>query len=208
MKTSEPGIALIKTREVFMPHVYDDAVRYPQPPLESWGSLHGTATMGYGTLYPKGAPLPHYISEPEADARLRARLVEEEAGVTRALTFTPNQHEFDALVSFRYNEGGGALNGSSLLRAINAGERDPNAIAGLFLLWNKWRPDKSGPLVVSAGLSIRRAREAALFSTPVPDEAIDRAEILARVFASADEVLRGFDWREAATVEDPPERIS
>ena len=67
-----------------------------------------------------------------------------------------NQNQFDALVSFCYNVGAGALKKSTLLKKVNA---DPNdaSIKLEFLKWNK-----SGGKVLN-GLTLRRNAESELY---------------------------------------------
>ena len=68
-----------------------------------------------------------------------------------------NQQEFDALVSFTFNVGGGGLAESSALRGeLNHGHR--LAVPGLLLLWNK-----AGGREL-AGLTSRRQAEGRLFA--------------------------------------------
>lgn len=75
----------------------------------------------------------------------------------RSLVKVPlTAHQMGALVSFAYNVGMGALGSSTLLRLLNAGQYD--AAAKQFARWNK-----AGGRVL-AGLTRRRAAEAALFS--------------------------------------------
>ncbi|MCK8356941.1 lysozyme, partial [Erwinia amylovora] len=70
-----------------------------------------------------------------------------------------SQSQFDALVSFSYNVGSGALEGSTLLRLLNAGDYD--GAHGQFSKWTK----AAG--VELAGLVRRRAREAEVFGGAV-----------------------------------------
>ena len=81
------------------------------------------------------------------------------------------QNQFNALVSFVYNLGAGALEGkkdkktgkitpSTLLKKLNAG--DYNGAAKEFTKWNKVT-DAKGKKVALAGLTARREREKALF---------------------------------------------
>jgi lysozyme len=93
----------------------------------------------------------------------RKEIAKFESGVMRLVTREMTQPQFDALVSFAYNCGLGALEKSSLLRYFNAGDIDRAAKA--FALWNK------GGGRVLRGLVRRRAAEAALFlSSGVADE--------------------------------------
>jgi lysozyme len=68
------------------------------------------------------------------------------------------QGEFDALVDFAFNLGCGSLNGSTLLRLLNAGD-----FHGAAAEFEKW--DHAGGKVV-AGLLRRRQAERTEFNTP------------------------------------------
>lgn len=76
----------------------------------------------------------------------------------------PNQ--MGALVSLHYNIGHGAFSKSTVLRCHNRG--DAQAAARAFGLWNK-----AGGQVL-AGLTARRAAEAALYLKPEPDAPAER----------------------------------
>jgi lysozyme len=75
------------------------------------------------------------------------------------ITSQVNQNQFDALVSFTYNLGVGALHGSTLLHLVN--QSDFTNAANEFPKW-----DHAGGVVV-AGLLRRRLAEQTLFTTPV-----------------------------------------
>lgn len=94
----------------------------------------------------------------EGDAMFAKEIAKFETGVARLVTVDLNQNEFDALVSLTYNIGLGAFQRSSVLRKLNAGDREGAAKA--FHLWNK------GGGRVLKGLVSRRQREAALFLKP------------------------------------------
>ena len=82
-----------------------------------------------------------------------------EAVVSSLVKAPLNQNQFDALVSFAYNVGGGAFASSTLLKLINAGAF--GAAAAQFTKWDLARGE------VSAGLLRRRQAEQQLFVTPV-----------------------------------------
>ena len=88
-----------------------------------------------------------------------------EAGVLRLLTRTPNENQLAAMVSLAFNIGLSAFASSSVLKAFNRG--DDQAAYRAFGLWNKITDPVTKRKVVSNGLSIRRAKEAALYLTPV-----------------------------------------
>lgn len=97
-------------------------------------------TIGYGTiLYPNGKKvtlqdLP--IDEKKAVEFMRFELNQKAKEVDAMTTDAVNQHQFDALVSFAYNCGSGALKGSTLLKRVNANPSDLT-IVDAFLMWTK-----------------------------------------------------------------------
>ena len=146
MQTSPAGRAFIGLHEGLRLGAYRDAV--------------GIWTIGYGHTAMAGPPAPAAgmtISNSEADAILARDLLRFETGVGRLVTVPLAQHEFDALVSFAFNVGEGALGRSTLLKRLNAGDRP--AAAAQFGTWNK-----AGGRVL-AGLTRRRAEERAMFSS-------------------------------------------
>ncbi len=168
MRTSERGIAVIKSFEAFRAVAYLDVA--------------GVPTIGYGTT--RGVKLGDTITEPQADARLREELREYEAAVERYASQAITQSQFDALCSFAYNVGIAGMRSSSVLKAHNRG--DHQAAARAFGLWNKARVN--GKLVPVAGLTRRRAAEAALYlqdaasldpatPEPVPERPMRASEI-------------------------------
>jgi lysozyme len=143
MKTNQKGVALIIEFEGFRSEAY-----IPVP-----GDV---PTIGFG--FTRGVQMGDKMTRSEAAARLKEELGEYEAGVLSACTVEPNENEFAALVSFAFNVGVGALRKSSVIKAHNRG--DKQAAARAFSLWNR-----SGGKVY-AGLTRRRAAEAALYLTP------------------------------------------
>lgn len=139
MKTSDLGIALIKSFEGLRLKAYKDIV--------------GVPTIGYGSTH--GVTMGDEITEAEAEAMLLEDLKEYEDCVNQCVTVEITQTEFDALVSFAYNLGCGALRSSTLLKLLNAGNKE--AAAQQFRRWNK-----AGGVEV-AGLTRRRLAEADLF---------------------------------------------
>lgn len=116
----------------------------------------GVPTIGYGRT--KGVKLGDTCSQAQADAWLTQEYDEFEAGVRKLVTVALTANQLGALVSFAYNIGLGALRTSTLLRVLNAG--DYSGAASQFSRWNK----AAGRVL--AGLSRRRAAEAALFVKP------------------------------------------
>ena len=115
-KTSLKGVELIKKYEGFRSKPYKCEA--------------GVATIGYGaTYYPNGVKVK--LSDPAIDEKhasllLEAMVVPYEKAVDSYCRDDINQNQFDALVSFAYNLGNGALKGSTLLKKVNA---NPNNIA-------------------------------------------------------------------------------
>ena len=138
-KTSQTGIDLIKGFEGKRLKAYRDAV--------------GVWTIGYG--HTRTARAGQVISDSQAEQLLRADLADFESCVARSISVTLNQSQFDALVSFAYNVGCGALRRSTLLRLLNRGGY--GAAADQFLRWNR-----AGGVVLR-GLTRRRKAERELF---------------------------------------------
>lgn len=98
----------------------------------------------------------------QADEAFRKELAKFEAAVNRLVTVELNQNQYDALVSFAYNCGTGALQSSTLLKKLNKG--DYKGAADQFQFWNH----VNGKPV--NGLTQRRASEKNLFLKPVEPE--------------------------------------
>ena len=147
-KTSLKGVELIKKYEGFRSKPYKCEA--------------GVATIGYGaTYYPNGVKVK--LSDPAIDEKhasllLEAMLVPYEKAVDSFCRDDINQNQFDALVSFAYNLGNGALKGSTLLKKVNANPNDI-AIKKEFL---KWRFAGGKEL---KGLVNRRIEESNLYFT-------------------------------------------
>ena len=150
MKLSKQGLALIKEFEGFRAQAY-----IPVP-----GDV---PTIGYG--FTKGVQLGDVMTLAQAEKRLIEEMRPYEMAVWQACTNKPNQNEFDAMTSLCYNIGTAGFSRSTVLKAHNRG--DYQAAARAFALWNK-----SGGKVY-AGLTRRRAKEAALYLAPVPDDVSD-----------------------------------
>lgn len=139
MTPSQRCVDLVKSFEGFFGHAY----RCPA----------GVWTIGYGTT--RGVKPGDYCTQDEAEQWLADELNEKAEGVSRLVTVDLNQNQFDALCSFAYNVGTGALQKSTLLRKLNAG--DYQEAADQFPLWTK------GGGKTLPGLVRRRAAERDLF---------------------------------------------
>ena len=148
MKTTDPGINLIKTFEGFSANSY-------LCPARVW-------TMGYGHTGPE-VKEGMRITEAEGQAILKKDLARFEKIVEDNVKIKLNQNQFDALVSFVFNIGGDAFKKSTLLKRLNSKE-DPNNVAKEELpRWNK------GDGRVLEGLKRRRSAEVDLFTAPAPE---------------------------------------
>ena len=155
MKLSDEGLRLICSFEGYHTKQEDGSCKAYRCPAGVW-------TCGWGCT--EGVDAHTHWSEAEAKERYRKELEKFEAAVLRHVKVPLNQNEFDALVSFSYNCGEGALQRSTLLKKLNAEKR--TEAAKQFASWNK------GGGRVLKGLVARRAREAALFLKPIekPEE--------------------------------------
>lgn len=142
MKTSQAGLNLIADCEGLRLEAYPD----PGTGGEPW-------TIGYG--HTGGVKPGDTCTKAQAMGFLISDVAGAENTVMRAIEIALSQGEFDALVSFTFNLGGGALAGSTLRKKLNAGDRQ--GAADEFLKWVR------GPNGVLPGLVKRRARERAMF---------------------------------------------
>jgi lysozyme len=123
--------------------------------LKAYQDSTGRWTIGYGHTF--GVYQGLSISQAQANTFLTADVQNTSAQVTKYVTGTINQNQFDALVSFTFNEGIVRLAGSTLLALVNQG--DFLGAAGEFAKWNE-----AGGVIVP-GLERRRAAERALFES-------------------------------------------
>jgi lysozyme len=150
-KTSSAGLTFIGNFEGFVPHPYNDPA--------------GHATIGYGHLLHYGPVnvqdrMRYYrgLTRAAGLKLLQADAAKAEHGVNTYLKVGVVQAQFDALVSFAFNCGVGALQHSTLLQDIN--NRATSAkIRADFGRWNH-----GGGHVID-GLTRRRTAEANLFLT-------------------------------------------
>jgi lysozyme len=112
-------------------------------------------TIGYGRT--SNVKMGDTCTQEQADAWLQEELDHFGSGVVEMIKVEVNQNQFDALVSFAYNVGLGALKGSTLLRLLNEGKH--GECGEQFLRWNK-----AGGTVL-AGLTRRRQAEKAMFES-------------------------------------------
>lgn len=153
MKISNAGLDLIKSCEGYHDELPDGSCRAY---LDKLAKPH-VWTIGWGCT--EGVKQGMIWTREQAEEGLRREVATFEKAVDRLITVELNQNQFDALVSFTYNCGAGALEGSTLRKKLNNG--DYKGAAKEFKRW-KYAGGKVRP-----GLVDRRAREATLFLTPV-----------------------------------------
>jgi lysozyme len=156
MRTGAAGIALMKEFEGYARVLPGGRVQAYQCPAKVW-------TIGFGSTgvdpFNGGQIRQGTIwTDAQALERFRQHLAEFEREVNRAVTAPTTQNQFDAMVSLVYNIGAGAFRGSTLLRLHNG--RNYAAAEREFARWNR-----AGGKVL-AGLTRRRAAEAALYRKP------------------------------------------
>ncbi len=149
MNISDEGLRLIVSFEGKLKKLDDGRYIAYRCPANVWTIFAGCT---------EGVTEGMICTEAEGEAMFRKELAKHEAAVQRMVTVDINQNEADALISFSYNCGIGALQNSTILKRLNKGDR--SGAAASFALWNK-----GGGRVLN-GLVARRAREAALFMKP------------------------------------------
>lgn len=124
--------------------------------LQAYKCQAGVDTIGVGHTH--GVKPGMTITKDQSQAFLSEDLAEFEAAVNRYITMPLNQNQFNALVSFAFNLGAGALERSTLRSEINAQHgKDAAVVVPLFTEYCNvlGRPDES--------IKARRHREAVLF---------------------------------------------
>ncbi len=105
---TQNGLDLIKRFEGFIGEVYFCPAGYP--------------TIGYGHVVKDDEDFSAGIDEAKGEELLRQDAQIAERAVLRLINVPLTDGQFDALVSFTYNLGGGALQRSTLRRKINREE--------------------------------------------------------------------------------------
>lgn len=165
LQLSERGAALVKSFEGCLTRVAGGFTPYYCP-------AH-VLTIGWGHTNDNGRKFKvgEVWTPGEVDAEFRADMKRFERAVQRRVKVALTQSQFDALVSFTYNCGDGALARSGLLRAVNA--KDFDGAGEQFAPWCR-----AGGQVLR-GLVRRRAAEAELFRNG-NHEAVQEAHRLSR----------------------------
>jgi GH24 family phage-related lysozyme (muramidase) len=149
---SQAGLSFLALHEGFVGHLYNDT--------------GGHATIGHGHLVHRGrvgtnaaaeAPYAAGITKPQALALLNRDVAKHVAAVDGAVRVRVAQTQFDALVSFSFNVGDGAMRGSNVVNLVNHGGSAAQ-IHNAFLQWIH-----SGGKI-DPGLINRRNAESNLFN--------------------------------------------
>lgn len=135
------GLDLIKQFEGFSPQIYICPANYP--------------TIGYGHVVQQNEEFSQGISVAQAEVLLQQDVQLAEQAVWRLIRSPLTNNQFDALVSFTYNLGAGALQRSTLRRKINRSEH--NMVPHELSRW-VWAGGRKLP-----GLIKRRNAEAVLY---------------------------------------------
>ena len=143
MKVSQDCIQLVKYFEGFEDTAY-------LCPANVW-------TIGYGRT--RNVKEGDKITEVQAERDLLEELEEFKHQVLDSVKVELKQNELDALTSWTYNLGVGNLKSSTLLKKLNAGNKDE--VPAEIVRWNK----ANG--TVLAGLTKRREAEAELWAKEV-----------------------------------------
>lgn len=169
--------------------------------LQAYLCPAGIPTIGYG--HTDNVKMGDTLSDQAAaDALLSADLVRfgnvVSFDIDRAAT---TQHEFDAMTSLAFNIGLGGFVTSTVLRLHKAGDKAGAARA--FGLWNKATID--GQLQPVAGLTRRRAAEAAVYLTPEEQphpmpEPVIAPESMPQAVATPAPVPAGYETSETGNV--------
>ncbi len=138
---TQTGITLIKYYEEFSPRLYLCPAGYP--------------TIGYGHLVRDYEDFTQPLSRAEAESLLIRDMAIAERAVLSCIHVPLSDCQFDALVSFTFNVGSGALQRSTLRQKVNRDEHD--AVPQELLRW-VWALGRKSP-----GLLKRRAAEARLY---------------------------------------------
>ena len=147
MQVDQAGLDFIARWEGVVLHVYKDVVGIP--------------TIGVGHVLLPGESFPNGITHDEALHLLAKDVRKCEVAIAKYVEVELNQNQYNALASFAFNCGTGALQKSTVRQRLNRG--DYQGAADALLMWCK----AGGK--VNAGLLNRRKDERRLFLTPVQE---------------------------------------
>ena len=140
-KPSPAVVGVIKHFEGYSPVVYKDAAGY--------------LTIGFGHLIKPGEKIAEPLLGDAAERLLQQDIAPKTVAVSARVSVPLFQGQFDAVLSWTYNLGEGALKSFTMLKKINAGRHEE--VPAQIKRWNR-----AGGKVLK-GLERRREAEAALY---------------------------------------------
>jgi lysozyme len=155
MQTSENGLELLKQWEGFKLNVYNDSAGLPTIGV---GHLITQSERSSGNIVIDGVAVKYAggLTQQQVLDLLSQDVKPAEQSVNNGVKVPLNQNQFDALVSFTFNVGGGAFAGSTLLKVLN--QKQYTEVPNQLLRWTK-----AGGKVVQ-GLVNRRQNEIKLWN--------------------------------------------
>ena len=155
MQTSENGLELLKQWEGFKLNVYNDSAGLPTIGV---GHLITQSERNSGSIVIDGVAVKYAggLTQQQVLDLLSQDVKPAEQSVNNGVKVPLDQNQFDALVSFTFNVGGGAFAGSTLLKVLN--QQQYTEVPNQFLRWTK-----AGGKVVQ-GLVNRRHNEIKLWN--------------------------------------------
>lgn len=155
MQMSQHGLELLKQWEGCELKVYNDSAGLPTIGV---GHLLTKSELSSGKINIDGVAVVYAngLTNDQVLALLAQDVKPAEQSVNNGVKVSLNQNQFDALVSFTFNVGGGAFSSSTLLKVLNQGQYDqvPDQL-------RRWT--KSGGRTVQ-GLVNRRENEIKLWN--------------------------------------------
>src|SRR5215813_2296560 len=109
-RSSPAAVGIIKHFEGYSPITYIDAAGYP--------------TIGFGHLIKPGEKIEEPLLGEAAESLLLQDIKPKAAAVNARVSVPLFQEQFDAVVSWTYNLGEGALKSSTMLKKINDGQHE------------------------------------------------------------------------------------
>ena len=140
-QASPAAVGVIKHFEGYSPMLYKDAAGYD--------------TIGFAHLIKPGEKIQQPLLGEAAERLLQQDITPKVAAVNARVSVPLFQGQFDAVLSWTYNLGEGALKSSTMLKQINAARHDE--VPAQMKRWNR-----AGGTVLK-GLERRREAEAALY---------------------------------------------
>ena len=155
MQMSQHGLELLEQWEGFELKVYNDSAGLPTIGV---GHLLTKSELSSGKINIKGVAVAYGngLTNQQVTDLLAQDVNPAEQSVNKGVKVSLNQDQFDALVSFTFNVGGGAFSSSTLLKVLNQGQYDQ--VPTQLLRWTK-----SGGRTVQ-GLVNRRENEIKLWN--------------------------------------------